>query len=326
MLDFVNQEQGGSVNQALSQAHFRTSSKEHDKIFSLANIFHEMFEDMGMDYEMDTKTTFDHFYRTVATNDLSILCFGSNLVLNGPKPRENTMKNHQLPSWTGVSGHHIHHYVTTTTALIDSYHSISSDMKLYIPTKYYKKLTLVPSEYGGFSPLSGDEQHVAHHVSMYKKRGTSVGFRAIVEEDNALLDWAIKMETVSTRIATHYHQPPNTSVMQTRPLSLTEDCEESLILPILFKSYFQVLKEAEESMLLKIHSMYRHFYYLPVFKRCGENNSTAKEERYKAIGIYLLGCPEYGEVGSDDPNEILRSFFGDDNDAVHDEVKEFIIE
>ncbi|KAI9262298.1 hypothetical protein BDA99DRAFT_537638 [Phascolomyces articulosus] len=54
MLDFANQQQGGgSVNQALSQAHFRTSSKEHDKIFSLANIFPDLFKNMKINYEME---------------------------------------------------------------------------------------------------------------------------------------------------------------------------------------------------------------------------------------------------------------------------------
>ncbi|KAI9265233.1 heterokaryon incompatibility protein-domain-containing protein [Phascolomyces articulosus] len=56
MLDFANQQQGGgSINQALSEAHFRTSSKEHDKIYSLANIFPDLFKNMEINYKTDIK-------------------------------------------------------------------------------------------------------------------------------------------------------------------------------------------------------------------------------------------------------------------------------
>ncbi|KAI9249680.1 hypothetical protein BDA99DRAFT_564246 [Phascolomyces articulosus] len=121
LLDFANQQQGGgSVNQALNQAHFRTSSKEHDKIFSLVNIFPDMFKNMEINYKIDIKTTLHHFYRTIATHDLSILCFGSNLTNDGEEIRVNTMKNHSLPSWTGVSGEHLDKPVATTTTWLST--------------------------------------------------------------------------------------------------------------------------------------------------------------------------------------------------------------
>ncbi|KAI9278820.1 hypothetical protein BDA99DRAFT_554423 [Phascolomyces articulosus] len=137
MLGFANQQQGGgSVNQALSQAHFRSSSKEHDKIFSLANIFPDLFKNMKINYKDDINKTLIHFYRTIATHDLSILCFGSKLFENGEEIRVNTLKNHNLPSWTGVSGLHLDRRVTTTTAWLQSQHSIRDDMLFHISTKY----------------------------------------------------------------------------------------------------------------------------------------------------------------------------------------------
>ncbi|KAI9249673.1 hypothetical protein BDA99DRAFT_608554 [Phascolomyces articulosus] len=120
MLDFANQQQGGSVNQALNEAHFRSSSKEHDKIISLANIFPDMFKNMKINYEIDIKTTLHHFYRTIATHDLSILCFGSNLTNDGEEMHVSTMKNHNLPSWTGVSGEHLDKPVATTTTWLST--------------------------------------------------------------------------------------------------------------------------------------------------------------------------------------------------------------
>ncbi|KAI9249702.1 hypothetical protein BDA99DRAFT_542010 [Phascolomyces articulosus] len=321
MLDFANQQQGGgSVNQALSEAHFRTSSKDHDKIFSLANIFPDMFKNMEINYKIDIKTTFHHFYRTIATHDLSILCFGSNLFDKGEEYRVNTMKNHNLPSWTGVSGIHLENRATTTTTWLRSKHSICDDMLLHISTKYYKTLSVVPYDFGCFSPLSHDKHQWSQQIDRFEKRWGAKGQSNTVGEDAALIDWAIKMINVIGYYATHYYQPQDASIMHARPLSLTEDCDECIILPILFKYYSLLLKKVEELPLLRRHDRYTHDYFLPVIKKYVDAANGTKE-RYKAIGIYYLGNPNDGNLSSDDPDEILSSIFGD----VHSEAKEYII-
>ncbi|KAI9249672.1 hypothetical protein BDA99DRAFT_564236 [Phascolomyces articulosus] len=130
------------------------------------------------------------------------------------------------------------------------------------------------------------------------------------------------MRNISVCFATHYYQPQDAPVMQTRPLSLTEDCDECIILPILLKVYNLLTKKAKESPLLKHPCGYAHDYFLPVIKKYVDAANGTKE-RYKAIGIYYLGDPNDGDLSSDDPDEILSSIFGDD---VHSEAKEFIIQ
>ncbi|KAI9249701.1 heterokaryon incompatibility protein-domain-containing protein [Phascolomyces articulosus] len=322
MLDFANQQQGGgSVNQALRQAQFRTSSKEHDKIFSLANIFPDLFKSMEINYKIDIKTTLNRFYRTIATHDLSILCFGSNLFYNGWEISVNTMKNHNLPSWTGVSG--LHHYkrVTTTTTWLQPQHSLCDDMLLHISTKYYKTLSVVPYDCGCFSPLSHDKLQWNQQVDNFVERWEAKGLSITVEEDTALIDWAIKMRNISGHFATHYYKPQDAPAMQARPLSLTENCDECIILPILLKCYSLLVGRIEKSPSLKHPTGYSHDYFLPVIKKYVDAANGTKE-RYKAIGIYYLGGTFHKEFISDDPDEILSSIFGD----VHNEAKEFIIQ
>ncbi|KAI9262332.1 hypothetical protein BDA99DRAFT_537674 [Phascolomyces articulosus] len=323
MLDFVNQHQGGgSVNQALHYAHFRKSAKEHDKIFSLINIFHDMFEDMKIDYKMDIKTAFSIFYQMVASKDLSILCFGGITHNDGSRCLESTMKDHSLPTWTGVSGVHIVPYVTTTVTLFQSPYFICDDMSLHIPTKYYKKLPIVPFDFACFSPLaSHDKEQWRQQQTMFKERQESMGVRKVVAESTALMDWSIVMYGISNLYATHYHHPQDTSFMKIRPLSLTEDCNECVILPVLLKSHDLAGTDIGGSTLLNQRAGYNHNYYLPVIKKYMDNTNSAKEQ-YKAIGIYFLGGPHFGELSSDDPNEILYSVFGD---VANNEVKEFII-
>ncbi|KAI9244677.1 hypothetical protein BDA99DRAFT_594265 [Phascolomyces articulosus] len=325
MLDFHNQHGGGgSANQALSEAHFRTSSREHDKIFSLASIFHDMFKDIKNDYTSDVKTTFHNFYRTVATNDLSILCFGSDLELDESKTHINTMKDYQLPTWTGVDGAHSRERVTTTTALMDLPHYICDGMLLHISTKYYKTLFILPFGSGGYTSESRGKQLDKQIFDMKRKRQQSMRSYLTEEEKDALLNRMGVMYKTTNCFPTHHQHQEGHPPMKIVPLSLTEDCEECTILPILFKTHYVVLKDAEETPALKLLDGYFYSYLLPVFKRCMNSAGTT---RYKAIGVYYLGNQEDKDfcIESDNPDKILKAVFGDE-DAIHDDVEEFIIE
>ncbi|KAI9262302.1 hypothetical protein BDA99DRAFT_537640 [Phascolomyces articulosus] len=326
MLDIANQQQGGgSVNQALNQAHFRTSSKEHDKIFSLANIFPDMFKNMEINYKIDIKTTFHHFYQIIAVHDLSILCFSSNLFINGEEIGVSTMKNHNLPSWTGVSGRHLEDRVTTTITWLQHQHSTCDYMLLHISTKYYKTLSVTPFEFGCFSSLSYDKhqwyQQIDKFIRRWETKSQSSTY-CTVEEDVALIDRVIKTRTVSGYFATHYYQPQDAPAMQARTLSLTEDCDECIILPILFKSYKLLVERIEELSSLHLSTGNSYGYFLPVIK-IYVNAANGTKEQYKAIGVYYLGSTFPKDFISDDPDEILSSIFGD---VVHNGVKEFIIQ
>ncbi|KAI9272922.1 hypothetical protein BDA99DRAFT_593298 [Phascolomyces articulosus] len=340
MLDFINQSQdgrGGSINQALSQAHFRASSKEHDRIFSLINIFPGMFKNMEISYERDIKSTFNYCYRTMVINDMSILCFGSNLYIDGKETQTNTMTSHHLPSWTGVSGLHLTDRITTTSTnwLLPSSPSVDDDMFLHISTKYYKTLSVSPYSHGCYSTLAHRENKKPwyNQMAMYLDRRGATDLFTTGDNDMILIDWAVTMDTGALCFATHYSQlqPPSQHIVTTttiqgpRPLSLTEDCQECILLPILLKShkmYTYLVKGSEPLQLRNEYDVY--YYFLPVFKKCGNTNGS-EEERFKAIGIYLLGGPDdETHLRQYSEDEILKMVFSDD--ATHDQVKEFVIQ
>ncbi|KAI9265219.1 hypothetical protein BDA99DRAFT_508076 [Phascolomyces articulosus] len=317
----VNQASTGKIN------NLQASSKQQHDIFPLVNIMSKNIE--KIDYKINTKIAFHHFYRTMAIYDLSMLCFGSNYHLNGSTVRENTMKNsYKLPSWTGVFGLSIPERVTATTTLFESSHFICDGMLLHIPTKYYKTLSIIAYSHGCFTPLSHNKQQRDEQVAIFHKRMNATGpYNAVEGEETVLIDWAIQMKKFSHCYATHYYQPQDGSVMQARPLSLTEDCKKCIILPILFKSdSLLVNKRKEPRQPFRPYFGDTHDYYLPVLKKITyrtSNNTT--EERFKVVGIYFLGSPYFGDlISSGDLENILHSVFG--NDTTHDEVKEFIIQ
>ncbi|KAI9244697.1 hypothetical protein BDA99DRAFT_543936 [Phascolomyces articulosus] len=220
--------------------------------------------------------------------------------------------NFHLPSWTGVSGRHLYQHVTIIIPWFQSPHYICNKMLLHITTKYYQILPIVPCDHGCFSPLSDNKQQWDRQIAKFTKRRKSGVSMLMMKENTAILVWSIKMMNVSNCHATHYYQPPGSPIMQIRPLSMTEDCKEYIVLPILLKTDDPYCKSAEpSSTYLKVFDGYAHDYFLLVFKKCNldDTNITEEGERYKSIGVFLFGNPEDGDFGSDDPDEILKLLF-----------------
>ncbi|KAI8136720.1 hypothetical protein BJV82DRAFT_584310 [Fennellomyces sp. T-0311] len=141
MLDFKNKG-FQSANQVLRHAHFRTSFKEHDKIFAMANIFHGITTldmEYDCDYDSDIRSVMDTFYRSIADNDLSVMCFGSVLNEHGEASYSTTMSSYQLPSWTGVSGLHVSFPISDISLWRRTPYRIDRDMRLHIKSKYLLK-------------------------------------------------------------------------------------------------------------------------------------------------------------------------------------------
>ncbi|KAI8142907.1 hypothetical protein BJV82DRAFT_111089 [Fennellomyces sp. T-0311] len=94
---------------ALHHAKRRTTSKAHDQIFALANIFSELKNGITFNYHQPVRVLMIQFYTLLAQNDLSILLFGAPI---DPETNDQVSKTIQkeaatLPSWTGVNGIHI---------------------------------------------------------------------------------------------------------------------------------------------------------------------------------------------------------------------------
>ncbi|KAI7847598.1 hypothetical protein BDC45DRAFT_597942 [Circinella umbellata] len=228
-------------------AHFQTSTKPHDMIYALKNTFPYMFEDIEVGYSTDIKTVFNDFYRHVATEDISILCFGSNDLLDGRTEQVSTLKKRDSIAYVRVDGN----WTDMDTA----------------------------------------------------------------DKETVLMD-CVKSDYFS----------------QIRPLTLTEDCKECIILPILLELHIPFYKHADGDIYNCILKSTRENYFLPALRECSEDT-----ERYRAVGVYYIGDDSaWGEptfkwnhsIGKDDiqtenPKEILNMLFEND---VHDIPQEFIIE
>ncbi|KAI9278419.1 heterokaryon incompatibility protein-domain-containing protein [Phascolomyces articulosus] len=344
LLDFANQGNGrGTVNQALQEAHFRTSTKHHDIILSLANVFPGMFEHINTSYKAPVQTLFNDFYRHIATVDHSILCFGSSLFPSG-RPRqvtENMMRDFNLPSWSGARGKHSLYRVTTTTTLLNTPLCIDDRMQMHITTRYYWKIHIKPYDYGCFSrsdPNTIDHAYHANQMKQIKSAKLNGQWTNLItaDKETILTEWFSNTKIWSNSFATHYHYRQGFPLTQLRPLSLTEDYDECFVLPILLDSKGPSHKQVGRRGF--VANGFNSTYFLPVFGECsfGINNSNTGGH-YKAIGIYILGdgvetnnstfhwnhCIGRDNVVTDNSEEIVKTVF---DQHCHDDVKEFIIE
>ncbi|KAI7848120.1 hypothetical protein BDC45DRAFT_524362, partial [Circinella umbellata] len=337
LLDFgAAEHKKGSVNQALSFAHFRTSTKQHDIVYALKNTFSYIFDDMKVNYSADIKTVFDNFYRHVATEDLSILCFGSNSDLDGNIYSINTMDKYNLPSWTGVAGRHSQNSVTITKSPeLECY--IDDTMLMNVTTSRYWKISITAYEHGCYSlSKNSDEYTREYHEKLYNLGRARFNDEwtnmDTADKDTVLLEWLLFMQNSVCSLMTHYHERPDGLLTHIRPLTLTEDCEECIILPILLESHTPMQDQLDKNVTGFTVVDYDRSYCLPVVREC-----TKGTGRYKSIGIYYLGDrdvsyqPSSGlnyyigreNINMDDLGEIINALF--ENDC-HDVPKEFIIE
>ncbi|KAG2221003.1 hypothetical protein INT45_004622 [Circinella minor] len=120
IIPILDEKFGTSAYRVLHYAHARTSTKEHDLIFALANIFPDIMEQITVDYKQDIQALMIQFYGLLAKKDLTILCFGRyreypimcrtssyNTTKDKVSEKEEydiPIQKYDLPSWTGVNG------------------------------------------------------------------------------------------------------------------------------------------------------------------------------------------------------------------------------
>ncbi|KAI9274389.1 hypothetical protein BDA99DRAFT_497365 [Phascolomyces articulosus] len=113
-----------NVAMVLYHAHRRETTKEHDRMFALGNIFPGILDNLHANYHSPIEEAMIHFYGLLAKKDISILCFGEyehyrfailereywyKTVLPPSLMHwynDVPIRKHNLPSWTGVSGEH----------------------------------------------------------------------------------------------------------------------------------------------------------------------------------------------------------------------------
>ena len=114
-----------NVAMVLYHAHRRETTKEHDRIFALANIFPGILDTLHVSYSQPLHDAMIEFYGLLAKQDLSILCFGEyehykHAFLEKKYWYKKTLpssvaswyhdvpiRKHDLPSWSGIFGEHL---------------------------------------------------------------------------------------------------------------------------------------------------------------------------------------------------------------------------
>ncbi|KAI8142998.1 hypothetical protein BJV82DRAFT_613033 [Fennellomyces sp. T-0311] len=111
---------------ALWYSRKRTSSKQHDRIFALANIFPEIMDRITFSYKQPLLDLMVQFYGALAQKDISVLFFGmpidSNTDVKIAAARQR--EGRSLPSWTGARGAHLIQFLMDnklTTEIIEDY-------------------------------------------------------------------------------------------------------------------------------------------------------------------------------------------------------------
>ncbi|KAI8137147.1 hypothetical protein BJV82DRAFT_718415 [Fennellomyces sp. T-0311] len=93
----------------LWHARRRTSSKQHDRVFALANLFPETIKDLIFDYKQPLFDAMLSFYSLLAQKDPSILCFGVPFHHQYDEDHYFARKDENLlPSWSGAGAAYLY--------------------------------------------------------------------------------------------------------------------------------------------------------------------------------------------------------------------------
>ncbi|KAI8150343.1 heterokaryon incompatibility protein-domain-containing protein [Fennellomyces sp. T-0311] len=263
-----------STNHILSHAHGRTSAIEHDKFLAMANILHDVIRDLPFSYDNTISTIANSLYRQIAEHDLSILCFGLCRKIPGaPFSSKRTMDAYRLPSWAGANGYHIPHE-TIVVSLLESEHFVDENMALHLNGRYRIVRPIRFEQQDQWSDGELLERFQKHHAN----RATQTplpAFQTPPSMDENRLD--MFYATVGC-YSTHYYMEGSDDQVIPVLLSLTEDCDQDVILlPILF----DCCGTSGTPMVMR----HAHVYLVPVVKEiCDAETST-----YRAVGVAYCG-------------------------------------
>ncbi|KAI7848116.1 hypothetical protein BDC45DRAFT_524354 [Circinella umbellata] len=208
-------------------------------------------------------------------------------------------------------------------------------MRMHITTSRYRKISITPYEYGCYS-LSKNHAHGNDFIMKESDRINSARYNgdwtdmSTADKNAVLLEWFLNTQSLASAFMTHYHEPQDGSLTQIRPLTLTEDCEECIVLPILLEMYVPVHLQSGDNVSNFRISDYERRYCLPVLHECSEATG-----QYKAVGIYYIGDQTHFEpafkwshvigresINTDASVEIIDILFENHS---HDVAKKFII-
>ncbi|KAG2223710.1 hypothetical protein INT45_007288 [Circinella minor] len=91
-----------AASTALYHAHKRRSTKAHDRIFALANIYPGAIRQINFDYNEPIYKLMNKFYSILCTIDIRVLLFGVDYVIDNIGMAKRKMFATFLPSWVGM--------------------------------------------------------------------------------------------------------------------------------------------------------------------------------------------------------------------------------
>ncbi|KAI9277296.1 heterokaryon incompatibility protein-domain-containing protein [Phascolomyces articulosus] len=278
------------ANFILRHAHARSTTKEHDRAFALGNIFHNLM-DVKVDYGLPLNTVVINFYSDLIEEDLSVLCFG--------KARDTYKSKiqgiHNLPSWTGIGGAHVIHVLKSQLKDQEMQDIVKIDRLNKVGTKGDGNCNDSNNETQKHQLHLNNIRYIAakpRHFPLVKEDLT-LPFKDFLSQDQKprrLRDLGIEVTHYITELTSDpvQHEKMDRQMMESaispgrhHPvtfLSLTEECDECMILDLPFSM-------RDKSLTTRIY---------PVIRKVEQNGQEDDSPPlYKSIGVFLFRCRSF---------------------------------
>ncbi|KAI9484861.1 heterokaryon incompatibility protein-domain-containing protein [Zychaea mexicana] len=219
-----------TANVALHHAHLRTTTKEHDRVFALVNMFADVIK-VDVDYDLPVKTAILNFYGKLAMADLTILCFGKPAEY---MPYHSTVRQQYeyLPSWTGIQGTHVYTYsYPLKMAPAGQFKCITQGRQMHLQCGYIR---VFPKQYSQWPSLEKSLQwwgdagglDFTHYLTELDVDTYHKGKDVAESKQDTRSAVATRKRNVSS-----FFRIGDSEV---KLMSLTEDCDECVVLDISF--------------------------------------------------------------------------------------------
>ncbi|KAI7851215.1 hypothetical protein BDC45DRAFT_516737 [Circinella umbellata] len=278
------------VASLLHYAHTRTSTKDHDHIFALANIFPDIIKEIKIDYKQDIQELMLKFYGLLIKKDLGVLCFGP--FSKSAKENETNvaeykspMQKFDLPSWTGINGEHFKYsyYKTDFTNYAVVGRALQVTCRGMTNKEYRNEISFVASiKFEDIPPLPQPRLH-------------NYGYWILI-----LSIWS---PSFTQQKSIHiYNLPPQTTeldsngyeeiIQQLRNIShfiSIKGMNLEWVETPFFNDLAEKLQDSEEYIILPELRFTNHFFQTtPIYSVIKKNG-----DHYKAIGMVQTGQEEY---------------------------------
>ncbi|KAI9258027.1 hypothetical protein BDA99DRAFT_583621 [Phascolomyces articulosus] len=163
---------------ALYHAHKRVSTKDHDRIFSLANIFPQTMKYISINYDQNAIDLMLQFYKALVLMDIRLLLFGVDYTNDLIAMEIRKRLNVEMPSWVGMLHTHILQIVENDMEPINPppKYTVNNLMSIQITSRFIKAKLVKPPAKEFPNRRCSEPQHSkpAFHQGYYKAHDTFI--------------------------------------------------------------------------------------------------------------------------------------------------------